>query len=697
MPDTWPEDELPPPPTRTAAPHLPTLPPPPAIDGYEVGELVGRGGMAVVYRARQRSLNRPVALKVLLVGPYADPAERARIRAEAEAIARLQHPNVVHVYEVGEGDGLPYLLMEFVDGGTLADRLRAGPVSPQQAAEWAEAIARGVHAAHRRGIVHRDLKPANVLMTADGVPKISDFGIARRLDDPADRTRTGLVLGTPQYMAPEQAGGKKGVGPPADIWAVGVILYELLAGRPPFEGESSLELMRKVESGTLTPPGRIRRGIPPALEAICLKCLKKDPADRYPTAEALANDLARARSEVTRPGPGDRLVTRRRLGALVALLALAVPLTLVLAQHAGRPGPNGGPPNAGGPPGPGTAPVASTLPPDWAGLAPDLTDAGVPRWERFQIAAGDDTFDRIAFPTREVGYAASRKGVYRTDNGGQTWRHTWPQELPRGAFFLRFEDPQHGWLGAEQLFLTADEGATWKPVALPGLDGPAEVRALAIGPGGRALVGGRTASGEPTLFRRQSRTGGWEKLDADKAGLWGGKDQPYRTWILADLAVAGPGDGWAVLTSATEAGVLLHTADGGDHWEVAFQPRPESDLWHLHFADVQRGWVAGSGGKLWATTDGGHTWRPQENPAGQESVSCLAFARSGEPFALAPVGKGRFLRTTDGNSWEADEIGLKEFLDELTPSAAVVDSGRAYVLSRSGQVARYTGPRAKRP
>src|SRR5688500_5519904 len=191
--------------------------------------------------------------------------------------------------------------MQFVDGGTLADRLRAGPVPPRQAAEWVEDIARGVHAAHRRGVVHRDLKPANVLMTADGVPKITDFGIARRLDDPADRTRTGMVIGTPAYMSPEQAEGRKGVGPPADVWAVGVILYELLTGRRPFDGESSFDLLRRVTSEVAPRPSRVRPGIPSRLEDICLKCLEKDPAHRYPTAEALADDLARYRAG---PSPG---------------------------------------------------------------------------------------------------------------------------------------------------------------------------------------------------------------------------------------------------------------------------------------------------------------------------------------------------------------------------------------------------------
>src|SRR5262245_32530186 len=503
MAETWPDDELPPPPSRPVLARVAPTPPPPAIDGYEIGELVGRGGMAVVYRARQRSLNRPVALKVLYVGPYSDPAERTRIRTEAEAIARLQHPNIVHVYEVGERDGLPYLLMEFVDGGTLADRLRAGPVPPAQAADWAEAIARGVHAAHRRGIVHRDLKPANVLMTADGMPKITDFGIARRLDDPADRTRTGLVLGTPQYMAPEQAEGKKGVGPAADIWAVGAILYELLTGRPPFEGESSLDLLRRVGAETLTPPSRVRPGIPPVLEAGCLKGLKKDPASRYATAEALADDLARSRLEMARPGRDGRTSPWCWLLPLAGVAAVLLILGVVKYTSKPETSVNRDPPSSVSQPAAETTPPAVIgSPPGKSGPSADVVEAGEARWQSFVVADGDGTFERIAFPTRDVGFVASRTGVYRTTNGGQTWQRTW-ERSPSGVFFLWFADAVRGWLGADRLYETANGGMTWTAAPLPGAARMKEVRALAIGPHGWGMMGGTTESGDLTMFRRR--------------------------------------------------------------------------------------------------------------------------------------------------------------------------------------------------
>src|SRR3954447_24367795 len=212
----------------------------PRIPGYEVLEVVGRGGMGVVYRARHVRLDRPVALKMLLTGAHAGRESRERFLREARVGADLRHPNIVQVHDMGDQDGLPYFTMEFVEGGDLAQKLAGTPQPPRQAAELLATLAAAVQAAHRNWIVHRDLKPANVLLTADGTPKISDFGLARRLDGEADLTRTGIALGTPSYMAPEQAGGNPdAVGPATDVHALGAILYELLTGRPPFKSESA--------------------------------------------------------------------------------------------------------------------------------------------------------------------------------------------------------------------------------------------------------------------------------------------------------------------------------------------------------------------------------------------------------------------------------------------------------------------------
>src|SRR5262249_2776166 len=226
-----------------------------AVPGYEILGELGRGGMGVVYKARQQDLGRVVALKMILAGAHAGVQQRLRFRGEAEAAARLHHPNIVQVYEVGEQDGCPYFSLEYVDGRALNEVLIEGLLPPSEAAALVEQLARALDYAHRRGVVHRDLKPANVLLTADGTPKITDFGLAKRLDEEQARTRTGDILGTPSYMAPEQADGKtREIGPAADIYALGAVLYEMLTGRPPFEGGSAWETVGLVLSAEPEPP-----------------------------------------------------------------------------------------------------------------------------------------------------------------------------------------------------------------------------------------------------------------------------------------------------------------------------------------------------------------------------------------------------------------------------------------------------------
>ncbi len=262
--------------------------------GYELFEELGRGGMGIVYRARQVGLDRTVAIKMIRAGAYATPAERARFRAEAEAVARLQHPNIVQVYEVGEHDGQPFFSLEHVDGGSLARELDGAPLPARRAAELVEVLARAVQAAHGRGVVHRDLKPANVLLARDGVPKVADFGLAKRLDGDGGMTQTGALLGTPSYMAPEQAGGTaRSAGTAADVYGLGAILYECLTGRPPFKGPTVLDTLDQVRTQDPAPPRLLQPGVPRDLETICLKCLQKAAAHRYPSAGELAADLRR--------------------------------------------------------------------------------------------------------------------------------------------------------------------------------------------------------------------------------------------------------------------------------------------------------------------------------------------------------------------------------------------------------------------
>jgi WD40 repeat protein/tRNA A-37 threonylcarbamoyl transferase component Bud32 len=276
------------------------------VAGHELLEVLGQGGTGVVYKARQPGLNRFVALKLLRSGPFSAPAHRARFKLEAEAIARLRHPNIVQVIQVGEHEGQPYLTLEFCPGGSLADQLkRDGPVAPRAAAECVRQLAGAIQAAHDGGIVHRDLKPANVLRDERGVLRVTDFGLAKDLGDSNVSLTGDLIMGTPAYMAPEQAEGRnREVGPLADVWALGGILYALLTGRPPFQGPSHHETLQFVLTSDPVPPRRLRREVPRDLETICLKCLEKDPARRYGSAQELADDLGRfldGRPVVARP------------------------------------------------------------------------------------------------------------------------------------------------------------------------------------------------------------------------------------------------------------------------------------------------------------------------------------------------------------------------------------------------------------
>ncbi len=266
----------------------------PQVPGYNVEAELGHGGMGVVYRAWHLRLHRHVALKMLLAGAHAQPAARERFLREAEAVAGLRHPNIVQVYEVGDVDRQSYFTMELIEGGSLAQQIQGVPQPVRKAAALVATLADAVHAAHQSGIVHRDLKPANILLTADGTPKVTDFGLARRLQGGGALTLSGVPMGTPSYMAPEQAQGQvDSAGPAADVYALGVILYELLTGRPPFRAATAAETVQQVISQEPAPPSRLNDKVPRDLVIICLKCLHKQPQRRYSTAAALADDLKR--------------------------------------------------------------------------------------------------------------------------------------------------------------------------------------------------------------------------------------------------------------------------------------------------------------------------------------------------------------------------------------------------------------------
>jgi hypothetical protein len=264
------------------------------VPGYTLLAELGRGAMGVVYRAREEKLGRPVALKMILAGGHASAGDRARFKREAEAVAALRHANIVQIYSVGEAGGLPYCALEYIEGGNLADHSGGKPLPPERGAALVEQLARAVHFAHERNIVHRDLKPANVLLAEDGTPKVADFGLAKKLGSATGPTATGAVLGTPAYMAPEQAGGEgKEVGPAADTYALGAILYDLLTGRPPFKAATPLDTILQVVSTEPVPPRTVNPKVPRDLETITLKCLRKEPGKRYASASDLADDLGR--------------------------------------------------------------------------------------------------------------------------------------------------------------------------------------------------------------------------------------------------------------------------------------------------------------------------------------------------------------------------------------------------------------------
>lgn len=341
---------------------------PPAVPGYEILGELGRGGMGVVYQARQLGLNRTVALKMVLTGAHAGPKDLARFRAEAAAIARLQHPNIVQIYDVGEAGGRPYFVLEFVAGGSLAQHLQGTPQPVRPAAQLIETLARAVHAAHVNGVIHRDLKPANILLEWSGVrgqsaggtstltpdhshltptfltPKITDFGLAKCTGGDGEGTNhsgptvTGELLGTPNYMAPEQAMvPRQPIGPAADVYALGAILYELLTGRPPFTGGTPLTTVLQVLHNEPVSVTSLQPGVPRDLETICLKCLQKEPRKRYGSALELAEDVQRfLRDEPIRARPASpvekmwRWVRRHPVAAGLLAAGLLAPVVALI-------------------------------------------------------------------------------------------------------------------------------------------------------------------------------------------------------------------------------------------------------------------------------------------------------------------------------------------------------------------------------
>ena len=335
-----PEDtaSISPPQRPTPTGQLPTLK---YFGDYELLEEIARGGMGIVYRARQKSLDRIVAVKLLLLGQYASEEFIHRFRIEASAAASLQHPNIVAIHEVGVHQDQHYFTMDFVDGPNLAQLVRDQPLTAKRAAGYVKTIAEAIHFAHTRRILHRDLKPSNVLIDSNDQPRVTDFGLAKKLSDESDLTLTGQVMGSPSFMPPEQALGDRGtMGPASDVYSLGAILYHALTGRPPFVGQSVADTLHQVETKEPIAPRLLVPSVPVDLETICLKCLEKEPGRRYATAAELAEDLGRwlqlipirARPMST-PARTMRWARRNPVGtALIASLALALLVSVFLLK-----------------------------------------------------------------------------------------------------------------------------------------------------------------------------------------------------------------------------------------------------------------------------------------------------------------------------------------------------------------------------
>ncbi len=298
---------------------------------YELPDEIATGGMGVVWRARQTSLKREVAIKMIRAGALARAEEVARFLREAEAAANLQHPNIVAIHEVGEHGGRNYFSMDYVAGRDLGALVKNGPLAPTCAARYVKIIAVAVHFAHQRGTLHRDLKPQNVLIDSADQPRITDFGLAKFMKADSSMTQSGAVMGTPSYMPPEQAAGRHGdVGPASDVYSLGAILYELLTGRPPFRESTAMSTLIEVLEAEPTAPRRLKADIPADLETICLKCLEKSPSARYSSARSLAEELDRFLSGdpiQARPASSVKKTVswaRRHPGVLAAAAALAI-------------------------------------------------------------------------------------------------------------------------------------------------------------------------------------------------------------------------------------------------------------------------------------------------------------------------------------------------------------------------------------
>jgi serine/threonine protein kinase len=699
------------------------LPAPEQVGEYDILAEVGRGGMGVVYKARHRSLNRLAALKMILAGEFASSSQQLRFRLEAELAARVQHPNIVQVYEIGTHDGRPFLAMEWVEGGSLATRLDGKPWPPAEATALIETLARAIHVAHSEGIVHRDVKPANILLVNGAMvsgewsakqhattthhstlathhPKITDFGLAQPTEGGMTLTQSGFLVGTPGYMAPEQARGKRAlVGPATDIYALGVVLYELLTGQLPFQGDSTLEVLRAVSNDEPVRPRRLQPRLPRDLEAITLHCLEKEPAHRYPTALALAEDLERFREGkqvVARPvGAVARLARACRRRPLVASLVTL----LVIALLGGVAGITWKWLEANANARRATdkaqeaqfqkygariaAAVGALSVPNVADAAIQLKEAPeeLRDWEwRHLHSRLDDSLavlpvppgsryaSLIGAPDRLQAGALTPAGLSLTDlEGGE------PRTLPLGPERPRSvtaTQTQRGlrvavWVGDTTFDLLDEAGRVLCRVEIPEARGPGP--AIVSADGGRLACG--FPGGEWTRLAVFDATTGKRTAvcDGQRDGIWavtfspdgtrlasGGEDKTARLWDAASgallatcrghaskvLSTAFRPDGTRLVTASADGTVRQWDAATGRQVEAPYDRHTAEVYTAVYSPDGQ--WVASAGGdrtvRVWRAT-------VRQDVAvlhgHTETVKVVAFAADGRRLASLSVAEGR--------------------------------------------------------